>query len=486
MTMLTMMMRIRKLMLWLAGSTVATVAVSAPAPDQEGTLNTAMNQIVEQYVDQLDSRTLAVSGLRGLARLPAGGTGDEARKAAIDQAIAAEASAHGVAAQSHILANEIMRFPEGAQRDAALAAALREMVAELGPFNRLVTPAELVPPPASVGLELSKQKGALTVVRPLPGSPAERVGIKPGDVVESIDGRPVNGLPLSEAVSLLRGTTGSSVTLALQRAGVAQPVLVHPVRGPVQPPPLLTWKLEGDIAVISMRGFDRGSRENFRTALTAAAQRASAQLAGLVLDLRGNAGGLLDVAEEMGGMLLPAGRRIATLRGRTEANARKLVARHREVNLGLPVVVLVDSQTGAGAEIVAAALQDHGRAFLVGQKTAGAGTIQTVLPLPEGLGAMVVTTARVYRANGARLDAAGVTPDMSLDPQTRQFTVRAEIAADFNTDLQQRIAAEAAAAPAGTDLAQLAALAAIRESGRKTPQGPGTPARRDDIGMKTP
>ncbi len=131
------------------------------------------------------------------------------------------------------------------------------------------------------------------------------------------------------------------------------------------------------------------------------------------------------------------------------------------------MVILVDARTGAGAEIVAAALQDHGRGLLIGARTAGAGTIQTVLPLPDTQGALVVTSARVYRSDGTPLDRDGVTPDLLLDSATGRITVRAAIAADFNQPMAQRIRAALAAAPAGADLARLAALTALQGAGRR-------------------
>ncbi|AUZ20197.1 hypothetical protein AL509_29870 [Achromobacter xylosoxidans] len=182
---------------------------------------------------------------------------------------------------------------------------------------------------------------------------------------------------------------------------------------------------------------------------------------GLVLDLRGNAGGLLDAAEQVAGLALPEGSVIGSLRGRAPDNVRALRARDPLVPRGVPMVVLVDRRTAAGAEIVAAALQDHGRALLIGAKTLGAGTIQTVLPLPAGQGALIVTTHRVHRANGARLDGTGVAPDMRLDEAKRRITVRDDIAADFNGALAQRVRDAVAGAPAGADVALLAARAAL-------------------------
>ncbi|ALM81970.1 hypothetical protein ASB57_02390 [Bordetella sp. N] len=423
------------------------------------TLTAAVTQIAAQYVDPVDTRALSVRGLRGLAALSTPAFPDGAP--GLTRAIQAEEAAADIPAQTEILTEAVMRFPLAGGRAAALDALLRAMMAGLGPYSRLAVPAELVPPPASVGLELSMTQGQLTVVRPLPGGPGERAGIKPGDVIESIDGRASKDLPLPEAVSALRGEVGTSPTLFIKRAGVATPLIVRPVRGPVQPPPSLVWDLNGATAVIRIGAFDRSTAESLRAALKGAAMRADAPLAGVVLDLRGNAGGLLDVAEDVGGMLLKRGVRIATLRGRNEANARKLIARQPNITAGLPMVVLVDGQTGAGAEIVTAALQDHGRALVIGRPTAGAGTIQTVLPLPEGRGALIVTSARVYRANGARLEGTGVTPDLLLDPATRQLTVRPDIAPDFNTAVQKQVAEAVTTAPPGTDPTLSAALAAI-------------------------
>lgn len=444
------------------------VALAFPAgamsrPEIEATLAAAMTQVVDQYVDPVASRALAVHGLRALAALP--GADTPTRRAAIEQAVQAEQQAEGLAPQTRILAGEILRFADGAAREAALNAALRGMMASLDPYSRVATRAELAPPPASVGLELSLQDGALTVERPLPGGPGERAGIQAGDIVVSVDGRPTAGLPLPEAVALLRGATGTRPALTLRRPGTVGTVMAHPERGPVPAPPSVRWERDGTVALIRVSGFDSRTGAQLRESLDAAAH-AGAPLAGLVLDLRGNAGGLLDVAEQVAGTVLPENAAIGSLRGRTPANARALRARDHLVPHGVAVVVLVDRRTGAGAEIVAAALQDHGRALLIGAKTAGAGTIQTVLPLPADQGALVVTSARVYRANGARLDAVGVTPDMLLDDATRRITIRADLRADFNNALAQRVRTAVATAPAGADTARLAALTALADTGR--------------------
>ena len=431
----------------------------------EGTLAAAVTQLTDQYVDPLDSRALAVHGLRALAALP--GASDEARKASLAQAVQAEDKAAGITPQTRILADEILRFAAGAAREAALDAALRGMLASLDANSRVATRAEMAPPPASVGLEMSIQRGVLTVERPLPGSPGERAGIQAGDIITRVDGHPTAGLPLPEAVALLRGAVGTRPIVEIQRPGVADALVMRPVRGPVQAPPSVRWERDGAVAVIRISAFNSQTGALLRDALDTARSGGGAPLAGVVLDLRGNAGGLLEVTEQVAGMVLAEGTRVGSLRGRTPANAVTLVARHSRLPHDVPMVVLIDRRTGAGAEIVAAALQDHGRGLLIGEKTAGAGTIQTVLPLPDNQGALVVTSARVHRANGATLERDGVTPDMRLDGATGRITLRAEIAADFNQPMAQRIRAALAAAPAGTDLARLAALTALRDAGQR-------------------
>lgn len=282
-----------------------------------------------------------------------------------------------------------------------------------------------------------------------------------GEILTRVDGRATAGLPLPEAVALLRGAPGTRPMLTLRRPGTAGAIMAPPVRGPVQAPPTVRWELDGAVAVIRNSAFDSRTGGQLRDAVDAAATRAAAPLAGLVLDLRGNAGGLLDAAEQVAGLALPEGSVIGSLRGRAPDNVRALRARDPLVPRGVPMVVLVDRRTAAGAEIVAAALQDHGRALLIGAKTLGAGTIQTVLPLPSGQGALIVTTHRVHRANGARLDGTGVAPDMRLDEAKRRITVRDDIAADFNGALAQRVRDAVAGAPAGADVALLAARAAL-------------------------
>ena len=433
-------------------------ALAASDNRVEATIVTAATQVSDNYVDVVEMPTLFTHGLNGLADM---GRLNVSQKRALDAAMRAEAKAIGFKPQADILISEIMRFRAGSERDAALTAALGGMMAGLDKSSRLILPSELKPPPASVGLELTVKDGALTVVRPLPGGPGEKAGIRAGDVLTAIDGRRTAGLPLAEAVGLLRGASGTDLALGIARPGTSAPLTFRPVRGPVQAPPSLGWETQGRVAVVRIGAFSSTTQAGLRDSLGAAAARAEAPLEGIVLDLRGNAGGLLDVAEQIGGMLLPAGTEIAKLSGRTPNNARRLVSGQGDVTSGQPIVVIVDARTAAGAEIVAAALQEHGRALVVGQKTAGAGTIQTLLPLPGGQGGLLLTTARIYRPKGTTLDGDGVTPDLVLDPQIGLLPSRSGTGAKPDDETTKQIAAAISMTPDGTDRAKLAAIKLI-------------------------
>ena len=451
------MMRNRVLAL-LVSLTLSGVALAGPREDIEGKLTAAVVQIQAHYVDPIDARQIVISGLRGLAPLAqaAGGT----RPDSLDQAISAQAKAAGVTPQVRILTDELMRF-SGKERDAAVNTALNAMLTGLDSHSRLVAPVEFKPPPASIGLELKMEQGRLTVVRALPGGPAEQAGLQPDDVIVSVDGKATAGMRLAEAVTLLRGELGTRTELRVQRPGEAAPLVMTPERAPVPAPPTLTWETQERVALIRITAFNTTTSADFRAALKAATDEAGAPIQGLVLDLRGNAGGLLDVAEHLGSLLLPPGTVIATLRGRSPLNERRLTARDGDILPGVQISVLVDGRTGAGAELVAGALQDHGRALLIGARTTGAGTIQTVLPLPRDEGGMLLTSARMLRPTGRPIEQAGVTPDLLYDAQTHVFAVREDLAAGFNKRIERRIQAAVARAEPGADLPRIAAVAAL-------------------------
>ena len=456
------MMRQRVLALLVSLALPGTV-LAGPREDLEGKLTAAVVQIQAHYVDPIDTRRVVIAGLRGLA--PLAQAAGAARAASLDEAIRAQDKAAGVTPQVRLLTDELMRFPAPQARDAAVQTALNAMLNGLDPQSRLIAPVEFKPPPASVGLELKMEQGRLTVVRALPGGPAEKAGLRADDVITSVDGRPTEGMGLAQAVSLLRGEVGTLTQLQVRRAGETAPLEIQAERAPVPAPAALTWDIEGRVALVRITAFNATTGADFRAALEAAAAQAGAPVQGLVLDLRGNAGGLLDVAEHLGSLLLPPGTVIATLRGRSPMNERRLTARDGDILPGVQISVLVDGRTGAGAELVAGALQDHGRALLIGARTTGAGTIQTVLPLPRDEGGMLLTTARMLRPTGTPIDQAGVTPDLLYDAPTGLFAVREDLVSGFNKRIERRIQAAVARAEPGADLPRVAAVAAL-DNGR--------------------
>ncbi|SOE50419.1 Carboxyl-terminal protease [Orrella dioscoreae] len=437
----------------LAALTIPFAAWAGPREDIEETLTAAVVQIQSHYVDAVSTRQVTLAGLRSLAPL--------LQPAALQLAIRTQEKAKGVTPQVRVLTDTLMRVPDS-EREAALKAALRGMLAGLDTHSRLVAPAEFKPPPASVGLELQMTQGRLTVVRALPGGPAEQAGLRGGDVIVAVDETLTDGMRLAEAVTLLRGEVGTPVILKVQRIGESTTLKMTLVRAPLPAPPSVSWEREGGIAVIRIAAFNQRTAADFSAALNAAADQVSVPLQGLVLDLRGNAGGLLNVAEQVGGLLLPSGTLIGSLRGRSAQNARRLVARGGEIVPGLRMSVLVDGRTGAGAELVAGALQDHGRALLIGERTAGAGTVQTVLPLPREEGGLLLTSARMVRATGAGVEEDGVVPDVVHAAGTRQLVVRDDLLAGFDKALAWRIQAAVAQAGAEADVVRVAAMAAMR------------------------
>lgn len=436
----------------LAALTIPFAAWAGPREDIEDTLTAAVAQIQSHYVDAVSTRQVILTGLRSLAPL--------VQPATLQLAIRTQEKAKGVTPQVRVLTETLMRVPDS-EREAALKAALRGMLAGLDTHSRLVAPAEFKPPPASVGLELQMTQGRLTVVRALPDGPAEQAGLRGGDVIVAVDETQTDGMRLAETVTLLRGGVGTPVVLQVQRIGEAALLKMTLVRAPLPAPPSVSWEREGDTAVVRIATFNQRTTADFSAALDAAADQVGAPLQGLVLDLRGNAGGLLDVAEQVGGLLLPSGTVIGSLRGRSAQNARRLVARGGEIVPGLRMSVLVDGRTGAGAELLAGALQDHGRALLIGERTAGAGTVQTVLPLPREEGGLLLTSARMVRATGVGIEEDGVVPDLLHEAGTGQFVVRDDLVAGFDKALAWTIQAAVARAEAGVDVVRVAAVMAV-------------------------
>ena len=281
---------------------------------------------------------------------------------------------------------------------------------------------------AGIGIEVSTADRALRVVRPFRDSPAAAAGIQSGDMISAIDGMPV-GNDLDAAMSRMRGPRGSTVTLAVVRAGSALPLEFTVERAQVDVHSVAMVGLEGDVIYARITMFSDTTAMDFAAGIARMRRDLGARPRGVLLDLRNNPGGVLESAVEVADQLLENGV-IVSADGRTPAARFSMAATPGEVLPGVPVVVLVNGSTASAAEILAGALQDHHRATLLGRRTFGKGSVQTVMPLSGGR-AIKLTTSRYYTPSGRSIQGSGIEPDLKYetidvptldleDPQVRQ------------------------------------------------------------------
>lgn len=263
-----------------------------------------------------------------------------------------------------------------------------------------------------LGIEvvMDDDSGLVRVVAPIDGSPAATAGLKPGDLIARIDDHPVKGLKLHDAVARMRGPVGTTVALTLRRSRDAL-VRVNLTRAIVQIRSV-RYRLEGDVGYIRIATFNQQTSTSLDEAVEDLRRQSGGRLAGAVIDLRNNLGGLLDQAVSVSDRFLEAAD-IVTVRGRKPIDNRRYGGTPGELLPGLPVVVVVNSGSASASEIVAGALQDHKRALIMGVRTYGKGSVQTLSPLPGDVG-LRLTTARYYRPHGALVDCFGVTPDVEV------------------------------------------------------------------------
>ena len=263
-----------------------------------------------------------------------------------------------------------------------------------------------------LGIEVSMENGLVKVVSPIDDTPAANAGLKPGDLITHLDGTPVQGLTLPEAVEKMRGPVNSDITLTIRREG-RDPFDVKLTRAIIKIRSVRSH-LEGkDIGYIRITSFNEQTDVNLNNAMKKLKQEAGKKLAGIVLDLRNNPGGLLDQAVAVSDAFLDRGEIVST-RGRRSEDAQRYNARPGDIASGLPVAVLINGGSASASEIVAGALQDHHRAVVMGTKSFGKGSVQTIIPL-AGHGAMRLTTARYYTPSGRSIQAKGIDPDVMVE-----------------------------------------------------------------------
>jgi carboxyl-terminal processing protease len=264
-----------------------------------------------------------------------------------------------------------------------------------------------------LGIEVTMENGLVKVVSPIDDTPASKAGLKPNDYITHLDGEAVLGLTLPEAVEKMRGPENSDIKLTIRREG-REPFDVTLTRAKVKIQSVKSH-LEGDnIGYIRITSFSEQTDSGLQNAVKNLKQQAGNKLIGFVLDLRNNPGGLLDQAIAVSDAFVERGEIVST-RGRRSDDATRYNAKAGDIAGGLPMVVLINGGSASASEIVAGALQDHRRAILLGTKSFGKGSVQTIIPLP-GHGAMRLTTARYYTPSGRSIQAKGIEPDIIVEP----------------------------------------------------------------------
>jgi len=292
---------------------------------------------------------------------------------------------------------------------------LKGMLKRLDPYSQFFTPDELkeftedsTGEFGGLGIEITMEDGKLKVVSPIEDTPAWRAGIKAGDIIVEIDGEPTDTMTLREVVKKLRGKPGTKVTLTIIRKGLKKPLKITVTRAIIKVKSVKTKTLEnGKYGYIRLTQFQSNSAEEFEKALKKFKNKK-----GIIIDLRNNPGGLLDVVENIADMLLPKGKLIVYTKGRKKgANSKAYSVHPPVIPTTIPLIVLVNKGSASASEILAGALQDNKRAIVVGDQTFGKASVQTIIPLEDG-SAVKLTIAHYYTPSGRLIDKKGIIPDI--------------------------------------------------------------------------
>ena len=426
--------RVRYAVRPLAVLVLATITACTPVshfiggePSPERVFSAGYENVFERYIDPVDLRKVALSGLNSLiamdpdlqidadeksVRLLAGNVvagawvaphrDDTDGWARISAEIVDVGRVHSVILRSRsnedvytaVFEGVLTRF-DRYSRYASAKSARRRQVTRQG-FGGL-------------GISINYNEGLTSIIEVHPDTPAAEAGLKVKDVITHVDGRPIDGLPQRGVVDLLRGPVDSRVELTVDRPGVETPVLVAVVRGLIILPTVRA-KLEDDVLTLKISGFNQGTASTARRHIAAARRVGPTPIKGIILDFRGNPGGLLDQSVRLADLFLEDGLIVST-KGRHHASEQIFDASSGAIAKKTPLIVLINGKSASAAEIVAGALRDRGRAVVLGSSSYGKGSVQTVLGLPNG-GELTLTWARLMTPAGLPLQKHGVVPSI--------------------------------------------------------------------------
>ena len=265
-----------------------------------------------------------------------------------------------------------------------------------------------------LGLEVGMEDGFVKVIAPIDDTPAQKAGVKAGDYIIRLDGKSLKGMSLNEAVEMMRGKPGSTITLTIMREGVDKPIKISVRRAVIKIQSVKHRMLGEDYGYVRIASFQERTPADLLKAVGKLRRKARGGLKGIVLDLRNNPGGVLEAAVGVSDAFLRSGV-IVSAAGRTEESKLKFDAQPEDIIDGAPIVVLVDEGSASASEIVAGALQDHKRGVIMGRQTFGKGSVQTIVPIGRQA-AVKITTARYYTPSGRSIQASGIAPDIPLAP----------------------------------------------------------------------
>jgi carboxyl-terminal processing protease len=294
------------------------------------------------------------------------------------------------------------------------------MLASLDPYSYYLNPTSLQAMQAKnrgefggLGIEVTMEEGLIKVVAAIDETPAAKAGILANDIITHVDEEPVHGLTLNQAVEKMRGPEGTKVKLRIMRKGQDKPLEVAIARARIQVRSV-RWRLEGDdVGFIRITQFNEQTTENLKKAIADLSTQSGDKLKGFVIDLRSNPGGLLDQAVSVSDAFLEKGEIVST-RPRNAEETQRFNARAGDLTRAKPLIVLINGGSASAPEIVAGALQDHRRATLIGTRSFGQGSIQTIFPLGTGKGAVRFTTSRYFTPAGRSIQGHGIIPDIEV------------------------------------------------------------------------
>jgi len=302
-----------------------------------------------------------------------------------------------------------------------LESAIKGMLSDLDPHSTYLTPKDYERLEEStsgefggLGIEVGMEDGFVKVISPIDDTPAQKAGVKAGDLIVKLGDQPVKGMSLEEAVKVMRGKPGTTLTLTIIREGESGPIEIEVERAVIKVASVKSRMIENGYGYVRITQFQAETGSQFSSALKSLEKKHGSALDGLVIDLRNNPGGILQAAVEASDALLSEGLIVYT-EGRIQSSRLRFNASAGEIMPETPIVVLINGGSASASEIMAGALQDQGRAVIMGTQSFGKGSVQTVIPLDE-THAIKLTTARYYTPDGRSIQAKGISPDIEVKP----------------------------------------------------------------------